>query len=62
MYKGILDHERKRKLEVKCMELADQLEEQGYEEKIIEEKVDAYRSQLLSKEVYIQFNISNMNK
>jgi len=48
---GILDHERKRKLEVKCMELADQLEEQGYEEKVIEEKVDAYRSQLLSKEV-----------
>jgi hypothetical protein len=44
------------------MELADQLEEQGYEEKVIEEKVDAYRSQLLSKEVYIQFNISNMNK
>jgi len=48
---GILDHERKRKLEVKCMELYDQLEEQGYDEAVITEKVAAYRSQLLSKEV-----------
>ena len=33
------------------MELYDQLEEQGYDEAVITEKVAAYRSQLLSKEV-----------
>merc|ERR1719348_2193852 len=48
---GILDHERKRKLEVKCMELEEVLEEQGYTEADIEEKVSAYRKMLLSKEV-----------
>ena len=48
---GILDHERKRKLEVKCMELEEVLEEQGYSEADIEEKVSAYRKMLLSKEV-----------
>ena len=48
---GILDHERKRKLEVKCMELEEVLEEQGYTEAEIEEKVTAYRKMLLSKEV-----------
>ena len=48
---GILDHERKRKLEVKCMELEEVLEEQGYTEAEIEEKVSAYRKMLLSKEV-----------
>ena len=33
------------------MELAEQLEEQGYSEASVEEKVSAYRKQLLSKEV-----------
>ncbi len=33
------------------MELYDQLEEQGYDDAVITEKVAAYRSQLLSKEV-----------
>merc|ERR1712013_739737 len=48
---GILDHERKRKLEVKCMELEEVLEEQGYKDTEIEEKVSAYRKMLLNKEV-----------
>ena len=48
---GILDHERKRKLEVKCMELEEVLEEQGYTEAEVEEKVSAYRKMLMSKEV-----------
>merc|ERR1712240_685424 len=48
---GILDHERKRKLEVKCMELEEVLEEQGYADTEIEEKVSAYRKMLLTKEV-----------
>merc|ERR1712029_309690 len=37
--------------EVKCMELEEVLEEQGYSEADIEEKVSAYRKMLLSKEV-----------
>ena len=59
---GILDHERKRKLEVKCMELYDQLEEQGYDEAVITEKVAAYRSQLLSKEVrnYARYTLQSV--
>merc|ERR1712083_1187164 len=48
---GILDHERKRKLEVKCMELEEVLQDQGYKDTDIEEKVSAYRMMLLSKEV-----------
>merc|ERR1711864_3227 len=47
---GILDHERKRKLEVKCMELEEVLEEQGYKEAEVLEKVTQYRKMLLSKE------------
>merc|ERR1712112_605701 len=48
---GILDHERKRKLEVKCMELEEDLQDQGYKDTDIEEKMGAYRMMLLSKEV-----------
>ena len=47
---GILDHERKRKLEVKCMELEDVLRDQGCDDDEIDEKVDAYRQMLLEKE------------
>merc|ERR1712060_935666 len=47
---GILEHERKRKLEVKCLELEEVLEEQGLNEEEIEEKVTAYRKMLISKE------------
>merc|ERR1712150_247142 len=37
--------------EVKCMELEEVLEEQGYTEAEVEEKVSAYRKMLMSKEV-----------
>merc|ERR1712042_47468 len=37
--------------EVKCMEMEEVLEEQGYTDAEIEEKVSAYRKMLLSKEV-----------
>jgi len=47
---GILDHERKRKLEVKCIELEEVLEEQGCTEAEVSEKVNQYRKMLLSKE------------
>ena len=45
---GILEHERKRKLEVKCLELEEVLEEQGLNEEEIEEKVDGNFSQFCS--------------
>ena len=39
---------------MKCLELAEQLEDQGYSEKDVEEKVDTYRKQLLNKEVKLR--------
>jgi len=48
---GILDHERKRKLEVKCMELEDDLEEQGCDPQTIREKVAEFRRTLLGNEM-----------
>ncbi|KAJ1844087.1 RNA-splicing factor [Coemansia sp. RSA 2703] len=44
---GIIEHERKRQIEVKCLELQDKLEEKGLSEDEIEEQVDMYRQQLL---------------
>ena len=46
---GILDHERKRKLEVKCLELEDVLRDQGANDEEIAVKVQAYREMLLGK-------------
>ncbi|KAJ2477301.1 hypothetical protein IWW56_004417 [Coemansia sp. RSA 2131] len=45
--KGILDHERKRQVEVKCLELQDKLEDQGLDESEIEARVDELRTRLL---------------
>jgi serine/arginine repetitive matrix protein 2 len=61
---GILDHERKRKVEIKCMELRDELEEKGYvvvmantgwlvltyrlSEEAIDEAVDTLRERLIA--------------
>ncbi|KAJ1843769.1 RNA-splicing factor [Coemansia sp. RSA 2708] len=45
--KGIVDHERKRQVEVKCLELQDELEERGLEESEIETRVDELRDRLL---------------
>ena len=42
---GLLQHQRKRKMEVKCLELEELLQEQGYKEEEIAEKV---RDQCLS--------------
>ncbi|KAF8897327.1 hypothetical protein BD779DRAFT_368194 [Infundibulicybe gibba] len=44
---GILEHERKRKVEVKCLELQLELEDKGVEETEIEEQVGALRAKLL---------------
>ncbi|KAJ2502960.1 hypothetical protein GGH96_000696 [Coemansia sp. RSA 1972] len=45
--KGILDHERKRQVEVKCLELQDKLEDRGLDESEIETRVDELRKRLL---------------
>ncbi|KAJ9104338.1 hypothetical protein QFC19_003980 [Naganishia cerealis] len=46
---GILDHERKRKVEVRCMELRDALEDKGVDEDTIEEQVAALRARLIAQ-------------
>ncbi|KAK0722996.1 cwf21 domain-containing protein [Lasiosphaeria miniovina] len=46
--KGLLEHERKREVEVKVFELRDQLEEKGVGEDEIDAKCDALRKQLLA--------------
>ncbi|KAL1132813.1 hypothetical protein AAG570_010765 [Ranatra chinensis] len=46
----ILDHERKRKVEIKCIELEEILEGQGYSQEEIEAKVSAYRALLMKND------------
>ncbi|XP_042194502.1 serine/arginine repetitive matrix protein 3 [Callorhinchus milii] len=46
----ILDHERKRRVELKCMELHEMMEEQGYTPEEICQKVGAFRQMLMEKE------------
>ncbi|KAJ2470015.1 RNA-splicing factor [Coemansia sp. RSA 2322] len=46
--KGILEHERRRQVEVRCLELQDELETQGVlNDTDIAERVDKFRAQLL---------------
>jgi len=49
--KEILDHVRKRKVEVKCAELADILENQGFTNEEIQDKVESYRSLLMGTDI-----------
>ncbi|WFD45650.1 RNA-splicing factor [Malassezia furfur] len=46
----ILDHERKRKIEIQCIELQDELEEQGLPDDEIEARVDALRARLRERQ------------
>lgn len=46
---GILEHERKRRVEVKVMELRDELEEKGMEEDDIEEECSRLRQKLMAQ-------------
>uniref|UniRef100_A0A3Q4AS40 CWF21 domain-containing protein n=1 Tax=Mola mola TaxID=94237 RepID=A0A3Q4AS40_MOLML len=55
-HREILDHERKRRVELKCMELQEMMEEQGYTEDEIRQKVSTFRQMLMDKEVYPTFN------
>ncbi|KAI1173921.1 pre-mRNA splicing factor CWC21 [Nemania sp. FL0916] len=47
--KGILEHDRKREVEVKVFELRDQLEDEGVEEDEIDRRCDALRIELREK-------------
>ncbi|KAL1836374.1 hypothetical protein VTJ49DRAFT_5238 [Mycothermus thermophilus] len=47
--KGLLEHERKREVEVKVFELRDRLEEEGVEEDEIETRCDELRKKLLAE-------------
>ncbi|XP_071882203.1 serine/arginine repetitive matrix protein 3 isoform X2 [Anas platyrhynchos] len=49
-HREILDHERKRRVELKCMELQEMMEEQGYLEEEIRQKVGTFRQMLMEKE------------
>lgn len=46
----ILDHERKRKVELKCIEMQELMEEQGYSAEEIQSKVSVFRKMLMEKE------------
>lgn len=46
----ILEHERKRKIEIKCIEFQEILEDQDYTPEEIEAKVQSYREKLMSNE------------
>ncbi|KAJ4391995.1 RNA-splicing factor [Gnomoniopsis smithogilvyi] len=48
--KGILEHDRKREIEVKVFELRDELEEQDVDEDEIEDRCDALRKKLLTEQ------------
>ncbi|KXX74993.1 Pre-mRNA-splicing factor cwc-21 [Madurella mycetomatis] len=47
--KGLLEHERKREVEVKVFELRDKLEEEGVEEEEIDSRCDELRKKLLAE-------------
>ncbi|KAG0147690.1 hypothetical protein CROQUDRAFT_722185 [Cronartium quercuum f. sp. fusiforme G11] len=47
---SILEHERKRRIENKCVELQLELEDEGIEEDVIEQRVQELRSKLMSEE------------
>ncbi|XP_053207369.1 serine/arginine repetitive matrix protein 2-like [Panonychus citri] len=46
----ILDHQRKRKIELKCVELEAQLEDEGASQEEIDKAVSRLREKLLAKE------------
>ena len=45
----ILEHDRKRKIELKCLELREMMEEKGYDDEAIEVKVNAVRVKLMQE-------------
>lgn len=48
---SILEHERKRRIENKCIELQLELEEEGLEEDVIDQRVQELRTKLMSADM-----------
>ncbi len=46
----LLQHDRKRKIELKCVEMEEMMSEQGYSEEEIARKVEKFRKQLIEKD------------
>ncbi|CAF3883063.1 unnamed protein product, partial [Rotaria magnacalcarata] len=46
----ILEHEKKRKIEVKCMEMRDMMLNNGYDEEVTNQKVQKFRKMLIERE------------
>jgi serine/arginine repetitive matrix protein 2 len=46
----ILEHEKKRRIEVKCMEMRDMMLNNGYDEEVTNQKVQKFRKMLLERE------------
>lgn len=46
----ILEHEKKRKIEVKCMEMRDMMLNNGYDDEVTNEKVQKFRKMLIERE------------
>ena len=46
----ILEHEKKRRIEVKCMEMRDMMLNNGYDEEVTNEKVRKFREVLMERE------------
>lgn len=47
--KEILEHEKKRQVELKLLQLRDAMEERGYNEEEIDERIDQARQKLLAQ-------------
>ena len=52
----LLEHQRKRAVELKCAEMEERMEEQGYPEDEIEEKISQYRQKCLAQHVPLDIN------
>ncbi|KIJ56509.1 hypothetical protein M422DRAFT_104187, partial [Sphaerobolus stellatus SS14] len=59
---AILEHERKRKVEVKCMELQVELEDKGMDEETIEREVDVLRKRLLQNLAQLAPNVKQLKE
>ncbi|CAF1016774.1 unnamed protein product [Rotaria sordida] len=46
----ILEHEKKRRIEVKCMEMRDMMLNNGYDEEVTNQKVQKFRKMLIERE------------
>lgn len=55
--KELLNHEKKRRVELKCLELNDLMEDQGYNQEEIDEKVNEYRALLLDQVLKGEFEL-----